>query len=100
MTEQKERACPCANTDKLNTKTLHTQYTTNSGCLQYVGVSYYAADDHGHKFPSSVALRIDRSQYGDLIHWLDFHMKGKDPVCAGNAAAASGIPAGWAALPV
>lgn len=79
MTEQKERACPCANTDKLNTKTLHTQYTTNSGCLQCVGVSYYAADDYGHTFPSSVALRIDRSQYGDLIHWLDFHMKGKDP---------------------
>lgn len=79
MTGQKERACPCANTDKPNTKTLHSQYSTNSGCLQYVGVSYYAADDHGHKFPSSVALRIDRSQYGDLIHWLDFHRKGKNP---------------------
>ena len=44
MTGQKERACPCANTDKPNTKTLRSQYTTNSGCLQYVGVSYYAAD--------------------------------------------------------
>lgn len=79
MTGQKERACPCANTDKPNTKTLRSQYTTNSGCLQYVGISYYAADDHGHAFPSSVALRIDRSQYIDLIHWLDFHLKGKDP---------------------
>lgn len=79
MTGQKERACPCANTDKPNTKRLHLQYTTDSGHLQYVGVSYYAADDRGHTFPDSVALRIDRSQYGELIHWLDFHLKGKDP---------------------
>lgn len=79
MTGQKERACPCANTDKPNTKRLHPQYTTDSGHLQYVGVSYYAADDRGHTFPASVALRIDRSQYGELIHWLDFHLKGKDP---------------------
>ena len=42
-------------------------------------VSYYAADDHGHKLQSTVALRIDRSQYGELIHWLKFHLKGKDP---------------------
>lgn len=28
---------------------------------------------------AAVALRIDRSQYGDLIHWLDFHRKGKNP---------------------
>ena len=79
MTGQKERACPCCNTDKLTPNDFGSQYTTNSSCLQYVGVSYYAADDHGHKFPASVALRIDRSQYGELIHWLDFHLKGKDP---------------------
>lgn len=79
MTGQKERACPCTTTDKPNTKELHPQYTTSSSSLQYVGVSYYAADDHGHTFPSTVALRIDRSQYGELIHWLDFHLKGKDP---------------------
>ena len=45
MIDPKERACPCANTDKPNTKISHHQYTTNSGCLQYVGVSY-----HGNQF--------------------------------------------------
>ena len=79
MTRQKERACPCTTTDKPNTKILHPQYTMDSGYLQYVGVSYYAADDRGHTFPATVALRIDRTQYGELIHWLDFHLKGKDP---------------------
>lgn len=78
MTGQKERACPCTTTDKPNAMKTHFQYTTNSSPLQYVGVSYYTADDHGHTFPASVALRIDRSQYSELIHWLEFHLKGKD----------------------
>lgn len=52
MTGQKERACPCANTDKLKENTdsfLSSEYTTDCDWLQYAGVLYYAVDDRGYQ---------------------------------------------------
>ena len=71
MTEQKERACPCANTDKLreNIETLLTpEYSIDRDWLQYAGVLYYAVDDRGHKFQASTVLRLNDPQLGELIH--------------------------------
>ena len=79
MTGQKERACPCCNTDKLKPKGSDLNYITDPGQLQSVGVIYQAADSHGREFCTSAAVRIDRSQYGELVHWLEFHLKGQDP---------------------
>ncbi len=79
MTGQKERACPCANTDKLNAKDSISDFNTDPDRLQYVGVIYYAADDHGHKFRTAATLRIADLHYRQLIHWMEFHLKGKDP---------------------
>ena len=48
MIGQKERACPCANTDKPKENTdgfLPSEYTIDCDCLQYAGVLYYAVDD-------------------------------------------------------
>lgn len=82
MTGQKERACPCANTDKLKERieTLLTpEYTTDPEWLQYAGVLYYAVDDRGRKFQASTVLRLSDPQLGKLIHWLHYHLKGSNP---------------------
>ena len=82
MTGQKERARPCANTDKLKENTdsfLSSEYTTDSDWLQYAGVLYYAVDDRGHKFQASTVLRMSAPQLGELIHWLHYHLKGSNP---------------------
>ena len=82
MKGQKERACPCANTDKLkeNIETLLTpEYSTDRDWLQYAGVLYYAVDDRGHKFQASTVLRLSDPQLGELIHWLHYHLKGSNP---------------------
>ena len=53
MIGQKERARPCANTDKPKENTdsfLPSEYTIDCDCLQYAGVLYYAVDDRGRKF--------------------------------------------------
>lgn len=78
MTGQK-KACPCANTDKPTMKRLQLQYTTESVPLQYVGISYIAVDDRGHKYPATATLRLCSVQAGDLIHWLHYHLKGSNP---------------------
>lgn len=78
MTGQKERACPCANTDKLkeNIETLLTpEYTIDRDWLQYAGVLYYAVDDRGHKFQASTVLRMSDPQLGEL----NYHLKGSNP---------------------
>lgn len=107
MTGQKERACPCANTDKLKERieTLLTpEYNTDQEWLQYAGVLYYAVDDRGRKFQASTVLRLSDPQLGELTHWLHYHLKGSNPPPAllspRNAAAKPRIPAGRAALPV
>ena len=100
MTGQKERACPCANTDKLKERieTLLTpEYNTDPEWLQYAGVLYYAVDDRGRKFQASTVLRLSDPQLGKLIHWLQ---PAACPVSPRNAAAKPRIPAGRAALPV
>lgn len=77
MTGQKERACPCANTDKLKEKieTLLTpEYNTDQEWLQYAGVLYYAVDDRGRKFQASTVLRLSDPQLGELIHWLHYRL--------------------------
>ena len=82
MTGQKERACPCANTDKLKERieTLLTpEYNTDPEWLQYAGVLYYAGDDRGRKFQASTVLRLSDPQLGKLIHWLHYHLKGSNP---------------------
>lgn len=82
MTGQKERACPCANTDKLKERieTLLTpEYNTDQEWLQYAGVLYYAVDDRGRKFQASTVLRLSDPQLGELIHWLHYHLKGSNP---------------------
>lgn len=79
MTGQKERACPCANTDKPIMENILQEYTMDTARLQYAGVLYYAVDDRGHKFQSSTVLRMDDPQLGDLIHWLHYHLKGSNP---------------------
>ena len=82
MTGQKERACPCANTDKLKERieTLLTpEYNTDPEWLQYAGVLYYAVDDRGRKFQASTVLRLSDPQLGELIHWLHYHLKGSNP---------------------
>ena len=78
----KERACPCANTDKLKERieTLLTpEYNTDPEWLQYAGVLYYAVDDRGRKFQASTVLRLSDPQLGKLIHWLHYHLKGSNP---------------------
>lgn len=42
MTRQKERACPCANTDKPNMDDFPPEYTMDTAQLQYAGILYYA----------------------------------------------------------
>ena len=82
MTGQKERACPCANTDKLKERieTLLTpEYNTDQEWLQYAGILYYAVDGHGHKFQASTVLRLSDPQLSELIHWLHYHLKGSNP---------------------
>ena len=67
MTGQKERACPCANTDKPKENTdgfLPSEYTIDCDCLQYAGVLYYAVDDRGRKFQASTVLRLSDPQLG------------------------------------
>lgn len=79
MTVQKERACPCANTDKLKENMnnfLPPEYSTDLDQLQYAGILYYAVDGHGHKFQASTVLRLSDPQLGELIHWLHYHLKG------------------------
>ena len=51
MIGQKERACPCANTDKPKENTdgfLPSEYTIDCDCLQYAGVLYYAGASFRH----------------------------------------------------
>lgn len=79
MTGQKERACPCANTDKPSVKIIPEEYTMDVVRLQYAGVLYFATDGRGHNFPASTVLRMDDPQLGDLIHWFDYHLKGSNP---------------------
>lgn len=82
MIGQKERACPCANTDKPKENTdgfLPSEYTIDCDCLQYAGVLYYAVDDRGHKFQASTVLRLSNPQLRELIHWLHYHLKGSNP---------------------
>lgn len=80
MTGQKERACPCANTDKLPMSNFSQgDYIMDTARLQYVGILYYATDGRGHNFKASTVLRMDSTQYGDLIHWFDYHLKGSNP---------------------
>ena len=82
MIGQKERACPCANTDKPKENTdsfLPSEYTIDCDCLQYAGVLYYAVDDRGRKFQASTVLRLSDSQLRELIHWLHYHLKGSNP---------------------
>lgn len=82
MTGQKERACPCANTDKLKENMnnfLPLEYSTDLDQLQYAGILYYAVDGHGHKFQASTVLRLSDPQLGELIHWLHYHLKGSNP---------------------
>lgn len=82
MIGQKERACPCANTDKPKENTdgfLPSEYTIDCDCLQYAGVLYYAVDDRGRKFQASTVLRLSDPQLGELIHWLRYHLKGSNP---------------------
>ena len=69
MTGQKERACPCANTDKLKENMnnfLPPEYSTDLDQLQYAGILYYAVDGHGHKFQASTVLRLSDPQLGEL----------------------------------
>ena len=87
MTGQKERACPCANTDKLKERieTLLTpEYNTDQEWLQYAGVLYYAVDDRGRKFQASTVLRLSDPQLGELIHWLHYHLKGSNEYLRGG----------------
>lgn len=79
MTRQKERACPCANTDKPNMDDFPPEYTMDTAQLQYAGILYYATDGRGHNFKASTVLRMDSTQFGDLIHWLHYHLKGSNP---------------------
>ncbi len=79
MTRQKERACPCANTDKPNMDDFSPEYTMDMAQLQYAGILYYATDGRGHNFKASTVLRMDSTQFGDLIHWLHYHLKGSNP---------------------
>ena len=82
MTGQKERACPCANTDKLKERIetlLPPEYSTDLDQLQYAGILYYVVDGHGHKFQTSTVLRLNDPQLGELIHWLHYHLKGSKP---------------------
>ncbi len=72
MTRQKERACPCANTDKPNMDDFSPEYTMDMAQLQYAGILYYATDGRGHNFKASTVLRMDSTQFGDLIHWLHY----------------------------
>ena len=81
MTGQKERACPCGNTDKLKENMnnfLPPEYSTDQEWLQYAGILYYAVDGHGHKFQASTVLRLNDPQLGELIHWLHYHLKGSN----------------------
>lgn len=77
--DQTKRACPCANTDKPNAIDSISYFNAYQDGLQYIGVIYYAADDHGSKFRVTATLRIADLHYRQLLHWLYFHLKGKDP---------------------
>lgn len=60
-------------------KNFRFNYTPDSGDLQYVGIVYLAEDHTGNRFPAHATLHIARQQYGDLIHWMEYHLKGKEP---------------------
>lgn len=65
---------------KLSTnKNFRLDYTPDPGDLQYVGIVYLAEDQTGNRFSSHATLHIARHQYGELIHWKEYHLKGKNP---------------------